>query len=328
MKENKDLISVIVPVYNVEKYIRRCLDSIVNQTYSNLEIILIDDGSKDASGKICDEYAKKDNRITVIHKKNGGLSSARNVGIENSNGKYITFIDSDDMIKENFISVLYDNLINFDSQISICGYKFVYNNMVPFDVDKKKEKISVFSSEKALMKMLYQKQINNSAWGKLYLKSIFKDIRYPEGKIYEDIPVTYKTFLKSNRIVLTSAQCYFYTKREESISSSFNEKTLDIIENVNTMAEDLKKYKKLKRAVNSRILNADFFVIRQIDKNKYPSVYFKLNKDIKKRRMTSLLDINTRLKTKLGIIVSFFGFNNLSRIYNKNKNLSIIKKLD
>ena len=124
----EELISVVVPVYNVEKYIDKCINSIINQTYKNLEIILVDDGSPDNCGNICDEYAKKDNRIIVIHKENGGLSDARNTGIEVSKGKYITFIDSDDYISDNYVSFLYNLIIEYKADISIGKHYVLYEN--------------------------------------------------------------------------------------------------------------------------------------------------------------------------------------------------------
>lgn len=323
-----DLISIVIPIYKVENFLSRCLDSVLQQTYSNLEIILVDDGSPDKCGEICEKYAEKDNRITVIHKQNGGLSSARNVGIEIAKGKYISFIDSDDMVSNDFIKNLYTNIIKSDSQISICGYKFINESEIPKYQELTKEKTKVYSSRTALKKMLYQKQINNSAWGKLYLKSLFNTIRYPEGKIYEDILVTYKTFQKSNKICISSKKNYYYTKRNESISSTFNEKTFDIISNVQIMADDLKQDSFYRKAVNSRVLNADFFVIRQINEKEHFDMYQKLYKDIKKRRLTVLLDLNTRLKTKIGILISFFGIEMIKKIYSNSKELNIIKKLD
>lgn len=323
-----DLISVVIPVYKVEKFLDRCLNSVINQNYKNIEIILIDDGSPDNCGEICDSYAERDNRIKVIHKSNGGLSSARNVGIEASNGKYITFIDSDDVISFNYISSLYNNLVKTRSEISICGYQFVGETEIPDLVEDISGKIEIFDSKKALELMLYQKKINNSAWGKLYLKTIFDDIKYPEGKIYEDIATTYKTFLKSNTICIDTAKYYFYTRRNDSISCSFNEKTFDIIENVRLMEEDLLKYPRFKKPCNSRVLNAEFFLIRQLDKKSNFEMYNFIIKDIRKRRLSVLLDYRTRFKTKMGIMISFVGIDLLKKIYQIGKKYNFVIKLD
>lgn len=322
-----DLISVVIPVYKVEKYLGKCLDSIINQTYKNLEIIVVNDGSPDNCSKIIEEYSKKDKRIKVINKVNGGLSDARNVGIENSNGKYISFVDSDDYVSKYYFETLYNNLNKYNCEISIC-------NQIIFEekdtiVDKiNSEDIKIYNSTEALKLMLYQKKINNSAWGKLYLKSLFEKVRYPKGKIYEDIPTTYKTFLNSEKICVSSCKYYFYLKRNNSISSKFSENTLDILENVYAMKEDLKRYSEYNNAVNSRVINAEFFILRQIDKNKYTDIYQKIIKSIKNKRKSVLFDKKCRLKTKIGILLSYLFLENMNKIYNYVKNLKIVKKLD
>lgn len=323
-----DLITLIIPVYKVEDLLPRCMESVFNQTYNNLEIILIDDGSPDKCPILCDNYKKKDNRVKVIHKENGGLSSARNAGIEQATGKYICFIDSDDVISKYYIEELYSNIKKTNSEISICSYKFVGTESEIPDIYEESKKVDIFSSKKAIELMLYQKNINNSAWGKLYKKEIFDNIRFPEGKIYEDIPTTYKTFLLSNNICVSNSKYYFYTKREDSISGHWSDKTLDIIENVLIMEEDLKKYSYYKKASNSRVLNADFFVIRQLDYNEHKDIYTKIYNDIKKRRISVLFDYKSRFKTKIGIIFSFLGIGFLKFMYNKSKNSNIVKKLD
>ena len=189
----KDLISVIIPVYKVEEYINRCIDSVINQTYKNLEIILVDDGSPDGCPKICDEYAKKDSRIRVIHKQNGGLSDARNVGIDNANGKYITFIDSDDWIPIDSINILYKNLINTKSEISSgCLLEVFSDNRKNYSNND----YEVYSKIEGLKNLFLLHDISNSASGKIYDISLFDNIRYPVGKLYEDLGTTYKLFAK------------------------------------------------------------------------------------------------------------------------------------
>ena len=138
----QDLISVIIPVYNVEKYLKRCMDSVLKQTYSNIEIIIVDDGSTDTSGSLCDEYWKKDSRITVFHKENGGLSSARNFGLERVSGNYVCFIDSDDFIHENYISFMYDKIIKNDADICYCkSTKFTDDVQIKNEIENEKSKI-------------------------------------------------------------------------------------------------------------------------------------------------------------------------------------------
>ena len=216
-------ISVIVPIYNVEKYLPICIESIINQTYKNLEIILVNDGSTDNCRKICDKYARKDNRIKVIHKENGGLSDARNVGMEYATGDYIYFIDSDDYIDIKTIEILYKNLKKYNADISMS--RFIRTNNNNFRSDLSNEKIKLYSNVESL-NMLYNKEFTFHenyalficAWNKLYKKELLEGIQYPIGKLYEDGATTYKILYKASLIVCSSLQLYYYYQREESIS--------------------------------------------------------------------------------------------------------------
>ena len=190
------LISVIIPVYGVEKYIAQCLDSIINQTYKNLEIILVDDGSPDACPKLCDEYSKIDKRIKVIHKKNGGLSDARNVGIDICKGNYITFVDSDDWIEKDMIEQLYSLINKFSADISICN--FLRTSDEKMKIFNKNEKIKCYNKYEAIRELLKGHKIQDYAWNKMYKKEVFYNIRYPKGRNMEDKGTTYKTFFTYN----------------------------------------------------------------------------------------------------------------------------------
>ena len=213
---NQELISVIVPIYNVEKYLKKCIDSIINQTYKNLEIILVDDGSPDNCGKICDEYAKNDKRIKVIHKKNGGLSDARNAGIDIAKGKYIGFVDSDDYIVSDMYEYLYNILIENSSDISICDYEYYYekNNIIG---KSNNVKINETVDKKEALRRLMGNSIGNYAWNKLYKRDLFNDVRYPVGKKMEDCGTTYKLFYLSNKITIGNERKYYYLQRDDSI---------------------------------------------------------------------------------------------------------------
>lgn len=194
------LISIVVPVYNVEAYAEQCIESILNQSYKNLQIILVDDGSTDRSGEICDFYRQRDSRIEVIHKKNGGLSDARNTGIKFVKAKYVTFADSDDILHEDYVDFLYKQLIEFDADIAICRYKRFTNIEETKEVEKKVKTV-VFNSVEALKNLLYTPEIiPQSAYAKMYRTKLFEDIEYPVGKINEDIGTTYKLFYKAQRI--------------------------------------------------------------------------------------------------------------------------------
>ena len=220
---DKPLISIIVPIYKVEHYIRRCIDSILSQTYTNLEIILVDDGSPDSCPGICDEYAFLDKRIKVIHKKNGGLSSARNAGLDIASGEYIGLIDSDDFIESDMYEELYKATLKYDADISVCGRYIVEEDKITSYSDTQQPQ--VYNRYQALRQIAlddFYNGINNYAWDKLYKKSLFDNIRYPQGKHFEDIFTTYKLFSISSKIVHIQSPKYYYLQREDSIIGSTN----------------------------------------------------------------------------------------------------------
>lgn len=218
-----ELITVIVPIYKVEEYLDKCILSIINQTYRNLEIILIDDGSPDKCGEICDKYKKQDNRIQVIHKQNEGISVARNIGIDLSKGEYLFFVDSDDYLHENMIEILYKNIKMYDADISMCDYIRVKNYNI--NMLDKEENIIVYSNIEALEK-LYKDTFTFhedyslfiAPWNKLYKKAIFDEIRYPIGKVYEDGATIYKVLFEAKKIVYSNLKLYYYYQRPGSIS--------------------------------------------------------------------------------------------------------------
>lgn len=211
-----DLISIIIPVYNVEKYLRRCVDSVLSQTYKNFECILIDDGSSDSSSKICDEYLKYDNRIKVIHKSNGGLSSARNVGIENSSGEYFCFVDSDDWIDENYIDYLYKSLINSNAQIAASGISIVNEDMQVTNTrifpDSNLEKDNLFKELVDINGDLYTMVTN-----KIFDKSLFNDVRFTENRVYEDYIIISALYSKCEKMVTIGQSLYYYYQRNDSL---------------------------------------------------------------------------------------------------------------
>lgn len=221
MKKSDDMdkISIVVPVYNVEKFLSRCIDSIICQTYKNLEIILVDDGSKDNSSSICDLYEKKDKRIKVIHKENGGLSSARNAGIEEATGDYIAFVDSDDYIEPNMYEEMYNAAKKLSCDIITCNYKYVYDDgsIKLINNDKKNEEFDFVSSIKEMN--LFNK-FDMSACTKLFKKDLFDDIRFPVGKLSEDYYIMYLLFEKSNKVYYIASPYYNYFQRKNSITKS------------------------------------------------------------------------------------------------------------
>ena len=223
-------ISTIVPIYKVEAYLNRCIDSVLSQTFTDFELILVDDGSPDNCGKICDEYAKKDNRIRVIHKENGGLSSARNAGIdwamENSDSDWLCFIDSDDWIDPHYLEYLYRAAIDNNVEISVCNVlEAESHNITPETYE--------YSATAIDWKAIYVE--NNVwatvAWNKLYKKCVFNGNRYPVGKIHEDEFLTYKLLYNVKKVAWVKAKLYFYFRRNDSITlSEYSLKKLDRID--------------------------------------------------------------------------------------------------
>lgn len=218
MCEKDELITVIVPVYNVEKYLERCIDSIILQTYKNLEILLVNDGSTDDSLSICRRYSEQDSRIRVIDKTNGGLGSARNAGIDAMKGAYVAFIDSDDYISESMVKRLYDLIKKQDAEVSVCDFcafddRNVYRK-------KRKTRIQTFNRDQAMKNMFYPDGIKWNAWNKLYKASLFKTIRYKEGVYSEDMATTYKVFFETKKVVYTNEQLYYYYHRSDGIMLS------------------------------------------------------------------------------------------------------------
>ena len=224
-KKNQPMISVIVPIYKVEQYLNRCVQSIINQTYTNLEILLVDDGSPDRCPSICDNWEKKDKRIRVIHKKNGGLSDARNFGIDQSRGDWLIFIDSDDYIMPDMCEKLLDSAEKNKADIAFCGLFYDYGNHCESIIPFLKEKEQVFSREEIITLYFRNKSIEFVvAWNKIYRRDLFFDsqkIRYPVGYLHEDEFTTYKLLYTARRTSWISDELYAYVQRGGSIMSSF-----------------------------------------------------------------------------------------------------------
>lgn len=213
-----ELISVIVPVYKVEKFLARCLDSIISQTYENMEIILVDDGSPDSCGSICDEYAQRDARFRVLHKENGGLSDARNCGVEIASGAYIAFIDSDDYIAPNYVEYLYRLLVDNDADISCCCKTCTGSDSAEFGADSTMQSVQVLSGNEtcqALLGHLYVTLV--TAWAKLYKSEIVRKYPFPKGRKHEDEATTCKYFFEAKNVAVGNAELYAYYQNPTSI---------------------------------------------------------------------------------------------------------------
>lgn len=228
------LISVIVPIYKVEQYIHRCVDSILNQSFSDFELILVDDGSPDNCGAICDEYAEKDPRVHVIHQKNGGLSAARNTGIDwsfaNSDSKWITFLDSDDYWYEKYLEVLLQAVTECNTLIGTCNATVGDFSSDPAYYIPKKYETEIAYCDRSVIRHRIP------AWAKLYAKELWKDIRYPVGKLHEDCFTTHKLLFQCSHIATVKARMYFVTPNPNSITHvKWSPKRLDAVEGMEEM---------------------------------------------------------------------------------------------
>lgn len=317
---DRPLVSIIVPVYNVESYLPQCIESILAQTYENLEIILVDDGSADSSGRICEEYADRDTRIQTIHNPNEGLAAARNQGLEVARGVYCSFVDSDDYIARDCIAYLYDMAIENNAQIAVCGYQKVYGggsgNVLAENVlgrSKKKKAVGVYDTFSALSALLYQGGIIASAWGRLFRRKLFSEIRFPKGRQHEDVAVMYQLFDRAEKIVVGSEKKYFYLQRPGSIiHSAFDQRRMDYIVSTQECIEYMQgRYPELVNAAVSRHFSACFELLASMPPANAGmgngNAYRKLAQEIKKHRKTVLCDRNARLVNRLAAAGSYIS---------------------
>ena len=315
------LISIVVPVYNVEKYVGACIDSILNQTYKNVEIILVDDGSTDSSGKICDDYALRYSNIKVVHQQNGGLSAARNSGIDIMAGEYVSFVDSDDLICEEYITTLYNLLVNTSADISTSSLRsFVDDENIP----KKKSllPIKIFEDgNEAVKSMLYQQRnIDNSACGKLFKTRLFENYRFPLGLLYEDLATIPYVCLKARRVVATTIPMYFYRSRSTSILGSFNLKRSDVLDVVDELVKYMQQYEpSLLNASRSRKFSANMNILMLMSKAGVEDelIIARCWDNVKQLRMLMLLNPYVRLKNKMGALMSYIGLNLMQSVFKK-----------
>lgn len=328
-------ISIIVPIYKVEKYLERCINSILNQSFSNFELILVDDGSPDNCGKICDEYKKKDNRITVIHKKNGGLSDARNAGLDIAKGKYIGFVDSDDIIHPRMYEILFQCINKSNSDIAQCKFKKFKNlEELKNDLDNYNETFEEYDNKTAIIDMIDNNKINVNSWNKLYKRELFEILRFPKGKIHEDEFLTYKLLYDSRKIAYIDEELYYYYQNDNGIMNGSNIlKRLDRIEALEERSKfflengDNDLYNKSNSALFFA-LNKLYFIFKRNEQLKKDKENIeKLKSKIKKISM--LLENNNYLSSTNSKIVKIINKNNvfIDIYYIQNYLLSIKYRL-
>jgi len=267
------LISVIVPVYNTGKVVERCVKSVREQIYPNLEIILVDDGSTDMSGAFCDLFARQDARIKVIHQSNQGLSAARNAGLKIATGKWITFVDSDDTIRRDMIDILHRICFTHKLKLSICGFREIFPGKEVYGTNQPDQE-TVMTTLECLKAMLCEEGFSMSAWGKLYARELFDLVKFPERRLYEDVGTTYQLVLQCDQIGVTTAKAYNYYQTAGSITQQgFNLHKMDLIDLTDQMCDELIAWGKnlpeperqqLLHLTQKRRMHARFSILRQI----------------------------------------------------------------
>ena len=302
-----ELVTIVIPVYKVEQYLDKCISSVRNQTYSHLEIILVDDGSPDNCGQMCDMYAASDDRIVVIHKENGGLSDARNAAINIAKGEYITFVDSDDFIHEDYIEYLYSLIKKYDADMSICEFDYITEEGQRLNHPLADKREWQLGQEESLRYLLRQRPYSNSVSGKLFRTADFSDIRFPYHQLYEDTATVYKLFLKSEKVVFGARPLYFYVARNGSISNSgFSVRQMDALYNAEKMVKDIVlRYPQLQAAGDCRLIDSCVSLLRSIQREDYPQEYNTVMECIRQIRKTVLFSKEATIKRRLFAMLAF-----------------------
>lgn len=308
----KPLVSIIVPIYNVEKYLPKCLESIKNQTYDNLEILLVNDGSTDNSGKYIDDMQKKESRVKVISKTNGGLSSARNIGLDNCMGEYVCFIDSDDWVDKNFVRHLVEANEKYGSDIAICNIVYIYEDGVLRKHTPKITQKQCVTNMECLSDLFMGKKFRFHAVNKLYRRKLFDEnqIRYPEGRVYEDVFTTYKPIYAAKSVSYVPEDLYFYLQSRQGsiLSTSFKETRFDIFNALDEIGEFVeKKVPDLKDEYKVLVVDNIISLV-----NYLIPVYGKLSTEQKKKYKNYLK--KTYRHYRLQNIMVNYNLSNISRI--------------
>lgn len=308
------LISIIVPVYNVFNYLHRCVESLLTQSYSCFEILLIDDGSTDGSAALCDELACIDQRIRVFHKLNGGLSDARNYGLAMSKGDLVTFVDSDDIVHRDYLRVMYEDLTQYDCDIAVtCIQSWRDFQQQPDLRSLKAGKAEELSKEEALESVLYDR-VSISSCGKLYKKHLFDNVSFPIGKHYEDVLTTIQVILKCSTIVIRNTAYYYYYMRENSIShESLTEKSFDrfsLAEIATSLIQN--EYGDFFDTATTRYQVVHALSVMRLhseDDSAYLDRLHYLETIVRSNRIKILTDSKASLRDKAGVFASMMGRN-------------------
>lgn len=313
MQEKTGLVSVIVPVYNTEKYLVECLDSIIHQTYKNLEIILVDDGSTDDSGRICDEYSHKDCRIKVIHKENGGQASARNVAIKSAQGEYILYVDSDDYIDDTHIQNLMSTVIDYNADFVQCEMVKFWNNSAKTKNGKNSQMTcqkQIYTVTEALSEFGYQRRFMPSPWCKLIKKDLISGIEFPVGMGYEDMAVVYKIIARAHLLVYISERSYHYRQHKSStMHTEFSDRKVDRIRIAEQFLDYIKdNYPEIIVSAYTRYSLAQLQLLMELPFGReYKDIRDKAFNNLRISRNKMLHDKIAPVKLKIMVSASYLG---------------------
>lgn len=300
------LISVIVPVYNVEKYVSDCLDSIICQTYRNLEILVVDDGSIDSSGEICEKYAETDDRIVVLHKGNGGLSDARNYALERCSGEYITFIDSDDLVAHDYVAYLYGLIVKYGADVSSCKYDIFFDKVHNGNETVMRNSYMA-SPEQCIAAMSLCTDANHSAWGKMFRRSLWQASRFPNN-LYEDYSIIYYIISQTKVCAIGLLQKYYYRQRETSIMGQTlgREKFTLLLDIADAVAAWLvNRYPNIDYAIIRMQLTTHCRVMNMImrSNNDYPDLEKRIIETINANKKIIIFSSNIQFRDKFKVIL-------------------------
>lgn len=316
------MVSIIIPAYNVEKYIGDCLQSVTAQSFRDIEIIVVNDGSTDSTRNIIEEIALTDNRLRVINKTNGGLSDARNAGLDVARGEWLVFVDGDDMLASDAVEILLHAAQGTDSEIA-CGR---YTRRLPFPTRNrlpKEIRTTVLTADEAILDILYQKHIEPSAWGKIYRSEIFRNLRFRKGILYEDLDLFDSVFNLARKVALTDAVVSFYRPNPGSILGTFNTRRLDVLDVTRRLEERCRNRSvEFGRAAADRRLSANFNILGLLAANDGDNSHSEAADDcwsvIKRLRRGSLFNPHVRFKNKAGILISLMGRRLLCRVLSRH----------
>jgi len=312
-------VSIIIPVYNVEKYLHCCVESAIYQSYQDIEIILVDDGSTDNSGALCENFAKCDDRIKVIHKTNGGLSSARNAGNKIASGDYILYLDSDDYLSKDFVQKTIQMCTKTGAQIAIMQMMYISEETNEEIQNNGKEFIKVLNPQEAIEASLYQHIFSCCAPAKLYKREIVADIEFPVGRLSEDLATCHLFLSKAKKIAYTNEIGYYYRQHNNSIMHTFNPKRMDAIEWAKDIEKFcLEKYPDIVTAAKCRTFNVAVHLLLDLPDSGeiHDEFYEKLWREIKRTRIQTIFCKKSRFREKAAAILSFAGEKVLKSIWN------------